>query len=51
MDERMKKAKVGQKYDKVNNESLFNKLFVVVIQKETFESVYDFLESEANDEI
>ena len=51
MSERMEASKVKQKYTRVANENLFKKIFVMAIQKETFEAVYDFLESEANDEI
>ena len=29
----------------------FQKVFIMAIQKETFDAVYDFLESEANDEV
>jgi hypothetical protein len=51
MSERMEASKIGQKHTRVVNESLFKKVFVMAIQKETFEAVYDFLESEANDEV
>lgn len=51
MLERMEAPKVKQKYTRVANENLFKKIFVMAIQKETFEAVYDFLESEANDEV
>jgi hypothetical protein len=47
----MEASKIGQKHTRVVNESLFKKVFVMAIQKETFEAVYDFLESEANDEV
>ena len=50
MSEHMEAAKVGQKHTKVVNEKLFRKVFIMAIQKETFEAVYDFLESEAKDE-
>lgn len=43
--------KVGQKHAKVVNDNIFNKVFVIAIQKETFEAVYDFLESEAKNEV
>lgn len=51
MSERMAASKVGQKHSDVVRENLFKKVFVIAIQKETFEVVYDFLESEANDEV
>lgn len=51
MSERVEAAKVGKKRTRVVNENLFNQVFVVAIQKETFESVYEFLESEAADEV
>lgn len=51
MSEHMEASKVGQKHIRVVNENLFKKVFVMAIQKGTFEAVYDFLESEANDEI
>lgn len=51
MSERMEAEKVGKKHTNVVNENLFKKVFVMAIQKETFEAVYDFLEKEANDEV
>ena len=52
MSEHMEAVKVGQKeVPKVVKEGLFKKVFVMAIQKETFDAVYDFLESEANDEV
>lgn len=50
MSERMEAAKVGQKYNRVIRDNLFNKVAIVAVQKGTFEAVYDFLESEAQDE-
>nr|WP_298000191.1 Hachiman antiphage defense system protein HamA [uncultured Anaerotignum sp.] len=50
MSERMEASKVKRKYTKITNENLFKKIFIMALQKETFEAVYDFLESEANDE-
>lgn len=47
----MEANKVGKKYTKVVQEGLFKKVFIMVIQKETFDAVYDFLESEAKDEV
>lgn len=44
-------SKVNQKYEKIMEEKLFKKVFILAIQKETFETVYSFLESEANDEV
>lgn len=46
----MNACNVGQKYTKVINEKLFKKVFIMAIQKETFEKIYDFLESEAKNE-
>ena len=51
MTERMTALKVGQKYSSIIKENLFKKVLVIAIQKGTFEAVYDFLESEANDEV
>lgn len=47
MSEHMEALKVGRKHAKVVKDNLFKKVFVMAIQKETFEAVYDFLESEA----
>lgn len=46
MSEHIEAVKVGQKHTKVVNEGLFKKVFIMVIQKETFDAVYNFLESE-----
>ena len=51
MSEHMQAVKVGQKHTKVVKEGLFKKVFIMAIQKETFDTVYDFLENEANDEV
>lgn len=51
MSEYMEAAKVEKKYTKIVKEDLFKKVFIMAIQKETFEAVYDFLESEAKDEV
>ena len=48
MSEHMEALKVGRKHAKVVEDNLFKKVFVMALQKETFEAVYDFLESEAN---
>lgn len=50
MAERMDTARVKKKHIRVVNEKLFNQVIVVAIQKSTFEAVYAFLESEAQDE-
>lgn len=50
MSDQMEAKKVGQKHSKIVREGHFNKVFIMAIQKETFEAVFDFLESEANDE-
>lgn len=42
--------KVCNKHSAVVREGLFKRVFVIAIQKSTFEAVYDFLESEAADE-
>lgn len=49
MSERMEAVKVGQKHVKIVKERLFKKVFIIAIQKETFDAVYNFLESEANE--
>lgn len=51
MPERVEAAKISQKRTRVMNENLFNQVFVIAIQKETYEAVYEFLESEAADEV
>ncbi len=51
MSEHMEAVKVGKKHTKVVKEGFFKKVFIMAIQKETFDAVYDFLESEANDEV
>lgn len=51
MSEHMEAVKIGQKYTKIVQEGLFKKVYILAIQKETFDAVYDFLESEANDEV
>lgn len=47
LTERVQATKVEQKYTKVTAENLFRKVFIVAVQKGTFEAVYAFLESEA----
>ena len=51
MSEHMEAVKIEKKHTKVVKEGLFKKVFIMAIQKETFDAVYDFLESEANDEV
>lgn len=51
MSNRIEVSKVAEKYTKVVKENIFKKVFVMAIQKETFEAVYNFLNSEVNDEI
>jgi hypothetical protein len=51
MSERMEAFKIGRKHTSVVNEGLFKKIFIMAIQKETLEAVYNFLESEAKDEV
>ena len=46
----MEAEKIGKKHLRIVNENLFKKVLIMAIQKETFDAVYDFLESEANDE-
>lgn len=46
ISERMEANKVGKKHTNIIKENLFNKVYIVAIQKETFDAVYDFLESE-----
>lgn len=50
LSERMDAAQVEKKYIRIVDEKLFNQVIVVAIQKSTFEAVYAFLESEAQDE-
>ena len=45
----VKKAMVEQ-YRRFNHGFFVEKVLIMAIQKETFDAVYDFLESEANDE-
>ena len=42
-----KKQPITKKHEKVIAENLFRKVFIVAVQKGTFEAVYAFLESEA----
>lgn len=51
MSERMMREKIAQKYDSVLQEKLFRKLFIIAIQKGTFEAVYDFLDGEAKNAV
>ena len=51
MTERVVPTKVAQKHAKVIAEGLFRIVFIVAVQKGTFEAVYTFLESEAADAI
>lgn len=51
MSEHMEATKVGKKHIKIVKEGLFKKVFIMAIQKETFDAVYNFLESEAKDEV
>lgn len=50
ISEPMEAEKIGKKHSRIVNENLFKKVLIMAIQKETFDAVYDFLESEANDE-
>ena len=47
MTDRVQAIKVAKKHEKVIAENLFRKVFIVAVQKGTFEAVYAFLESEA----
>lgn len=47
MTEHIDALRVGRKYASIVNESLFKSVLLIAIQKETFEAVYRFLESEA----
>ncbi len=51
MTDCMEAKKVGRKYNTIIKANIFNKVFLMAIQKQTFEAVYSFLECEANDEI
>ena len=46
ISERMEAARIEKKYFRIIGEKLFKKVFIMIIQKETFEAVFDFLESE-----
>lgn len=48
--ERVASGPIGRKYSRIVEAQRFKNTFVVAIQKGTFEAVYDFLNSEANDE-
>ena len=50
MSEPFEPIKVCNKRSAVVREGLFKRVFVIAIQKSTFEAVYNFLESEAADE-
>lgn len=47
MGERMEPNKIVSKQVSVDKEGIFNKVFVLAIQKNTYEAVFKFLESEA----
>ena len=51
MSELMEINKIKAKHSKIENEKIFQNVLVLAIQKNTFEAVYSFLESEANNEI
>lgn len=51
VNEHMQASKIGAKYSKIIADGLFKKVFILAIQKSTFKAVYDFLESEVNNEI
>lgn len=46
MTEQIDAVKIGKKYNRILKEKKFNNVFIITIQKETFEAVYDFLASE-----
>lgn len=48
MDEPVNVNKITKKHREITKDRLFKKVYLLVIQKETFEAVYDFLESEAD---
>lgn len=48
LGEKVDIKRIENKYNRVVNEKLFKKVYVVTIQKETYQAIYDFLESEAN---
>lgn len=43
--------KIGRKYSKVIVDGLFKKVFIICVQKGTYQAVYKFLEGEINNEI
>ena len=51
LSEPIEASKIDKKHIRVVKENLFKKVFVMVIQKQTFEAVFDFLESEITNEI
>ena len=47
MTERINSIKIGKKYGKIAKDKIFDNVFIITMQKQTYEAVYDFLESEA----
>lgn len=51
LSESVSEKNVGIKYKKIIEQNIFKNVLVIAIQKETFQAVFDFLESEIENEI
>lgn len=51
LSESVSEKNVGIKYKKIVKQNIFKNVLVIAIQKETFQAVFDFLESEIENEI
>ena len=51
LSDSMENKAIEKKYSDVVKEKLFNKTFIVAIQKSTYTAVYNFLESEIQNEL
>lgn len=51
LSDSMENKAIEKKYSDVVKEKLFNKTFIIAIQKNTYTAVYNFLESEIQNEL
>lgn len=51
LSDSMENKAIEKKYSDVVKEKLFNKTFIIAIQKSTYTAVYNFLESEIQNEL
>lgn len=50
MDDKIDKVEIEEKCNKIDAQKLFNDVFVIAIQKETYGKVYEFLKGESQNE-